>query len=241
MQISQLIDKINYFLSTLSRERYIKYLRKKGAKIGSNVYFVNPRSTHFDVNRGKFISIGNEVIICAKVSLLAHDYSWTIPMKRFNINLVKGGGKLIIGNNVFIGEGTIILRNVTIGDNVVISAGSVVTKDCEPDSVYAGVPAKKIMTLEQYANRLKENQDDEIMLNYRILSENATPSEREMMNFAFLFLERNEENLNTILSCSWIGSSKERIKKVFLETTPINGVRNYSEFVTYIQNKINNN
>ena len=47
----------------------------------------------------------------------------------------------------------IITRGVTIGDNVVIGAGSVVTKDCEPNSVYAGNPARKIMTIAEYLKK----------------------------------------------------------------------------------------
>lgn len=53
--------------------------------------------------------------------------------------ILGASGIVEIGNNVFIGMNTIIERNVKIGDNVVVGAGSLVTKDCESDSVYAGV------------------------------------------------------------------------------------------------------
>lgn len=49
-----------------------------------------------------------------------------------------------IGNNVWVGAGTIILAGITIGDNIIIAAGSVITKDLESGWVYGGVPAKKI-------------------------------------------------------------------------------------------------
>jgi len=49
-----------------------------------------------------------------------------------------------IGNDVWIGAGASILRGVKIGDGAVIGAGAVVTKDVEPYSIVAGVPAKKI-------------------------------------------------------------------------------------------------
>lgn len=49
-----------------------------------------------------------------------------------------------IGNDVWIGSDSIILGGVTIGDGAVVAAGSVVTKDVEPYSVVAGVPAKVI-------------------------------------------------------------------------------------------------
>ena len=48
----------------------------------------------------------------------------------------------VIGNNVFIGTGAVIVGNIIIGDNVVIGANAVVTKDV-PDNHYAvGIPAK---------------------------------------------------------------------------------------------------
>lgn len=52
--------------------------------------------------------------------------------------------KVVIGNNVWIGSGSIILPGVTISDNAVIGAGSVVTKKVEPDSKVAGNPARPI-------------------------------------------------------------------------------------------------
>lgn len=49
-----------------------------------------------------------------------------------------------IGNDVWIGCGAIILSGVAIGDGAVIGAGAVVTKDVEPYTIVAGVPAKPI-------------------------------------------------------------------------------------------------
>ena len=43
--------------------------------------------------------------------------------------------------------GCTILPGVTIGEGCVIAAGSVVNKDCAPDGLYAGVPAKRIKDL----------------------------------------------------------------------------------------------
>jgi len=51
---------------------------------------------------------------------------------------------IIIGENVWIGMNSIILKGVMIGDNSIIGAGSVVTKDIEKNSIYAGNPARKI-------------------------------------------------------------------------------------------------
>ena len=53
-------------------------------------------------------------------------------------------GKIVIENDAWIGVGSIILPNVTIGGCSVVGAGAVVTKDVEPYTKVAGVPAKKI-------------------------------------------------------------------------------------------------
>lgn len=51
---------------------------------------------------------------------------------------------IIIGKNVWIGSKATLLKGVTIGENTVVGAHSLVTKNCEKNSVYVGVPAKLI-------------------------------------------------------------------------------------------------
>ena len=51
---------------------------------------------------------------------------------------------IIIGDDVWIGTGAMIMDGVTIGDHSVIAAGAVVTKDVPANVIYAGVPAKLI-------------------------------------------------------------------------------------------------
>lgn len=49
-----------------------------------------------------------------------------------------------IGHDVWIGHGAIIMKGVTIGTGAVVASGAIVTKDVEPYSIVAGVPAKPI-------------------------------------------------------------------------------------------------
>ena len=49
-----------------------------------------------------------------------------------------------IGDNVKIGSDTMLIAPITVGDRAVTGAGSVVTKDIEPDTLVAGVPAKQL-------------------------------------------------------------------------------------------------
>jgi acetyltransferase-like isoleucine patch superfamily enzyme len=62
-------------------------------------------------------------------------------------------GRITIHDNCFIGKGSTIMPGVSIGPNAVVAAGSVVTKDVPPDTVVGGVPAKVIMSLEDYMAR----------------------------------------------------------------------------------------
>lgn len=54
------------------------------------------------------------------------------------------GGKIVIGNDVWIGTGAILLDGIQIGDGAIIAAGAVVTKDVAPYSIVAGVPAREL-------------------------------------------------------------------------------------------------
>ena len=56
-------------------------------------------------------------------------------------------------NNVFIGCNSIIMGGVRIGNNVVIGAGSVVTKDIPDNSVVVGNPAKVIKTFDEFIEK----------------------------------------------------------------------------------------
>lgn len=59
-------------------------------------------------------------------------------------NVTSRNKKVVIGSDVWIGEGVRILRSVTLGHGCVVGAGSVVTKSVPPYAIVAGVPAKII-------------------------------------------------------------------------------------------------
>lgn len=155
-----------------SSEKYVQYLRNKGVDIGNNVHFYSPTNTFVDPTAPWLISIGDNVNITHGVIIITHDYSWSVIKKHPDTKgrILGAQSPVSIGNNVFIGMNAIITRGVTIGDNVIIGAGSVITKDCESDSVYAGNPAKKIMSFSDFVHKREEKQFSEakaLALRYR--------------------------------------------------------------------------
>lgn len=68
---------------------------------------------------------------------------------------IQNWGGVKIGNNVFVGAGSIILPGVTVGDKVIVGAGSVVTKDIQRNSVVAGNPVRCICSYDDYMNKEK--------------------------------------------------------------------------------------
>jgi acetyltransferase-like isoleucine patch superfamily enzyme len=52
-----------------------------------------------------------------------------------------------IGAGCWIAARSVIMPGVTIGDGCIVAAGAVVLEDCEPDGLYAGVPARRIRDL----------------------------------------------------------------------------------------------
>lgn len=89
------------------------------------------------------LTIGNRVLIASHVVISTAGHPITPP----RWNKVETG-PIVIGDEVWIGAGSIILPRVTIGNNCVVAAGSVVTKDVPQNSVVAGVPARVIDTID---------------------------------------------------------------------------------------------
>lgn len=56
-------------------------------------------------------------------------------------------GKIVVQDGCWIGTNVTIMPNVCIGNGCIIAASSVVTKNCDPNGLYAGVPARRIKDL----------------------------------------------------------------------------------------------
>ena len=102
---------------------------------GDNVA-VNRGSSFYPAYNGRHeIVIGSDVIVSPHVQFYAggHDL---LDFKK------SVGGRITVGNGVWIGAGSIILPGATIGDRSVIAAGSVVASDIPPNTIASGIPAR---------------------------------------------------------------------------------------------------
>ncbi|MFA5713889.1 MAG: CatB-related O-acetyltransferase [Bacteroidales bacterium] len=96
--------------------------------------------------------IGNFVAIGSGVTLILNNHNIGFPSLQYRfynhyfgkLPFIPQGSKIIIGNDVWIGDNAIVLPGVTVGTGAIIGAGAVVTKDIAPYSIVAGNPAKLI-------------------------------------------------------------------------------------------------
>ena len=107
----------------------------KNIHIGENV-FINANCTMQDQGG---IFIGDNVLIGHNACILTLNHNED-PQKR--ANLLPSPVK--IGNGAWLGSNVTVLPGITIGDGAIVAAGAVVTKDVEPNTIVAGIPAKLV-------------------------------------------------------------------------------------------------
>lgn len=176
-----------------SSQALVSYLRSNGAEIGEDVFFYSPINTFADAANAQFIKIGSHVQITTDVKILAHDFSYSVVANAFNC-MPRKQKTTVIGSNVFIGMGAIILMGAQIGDNVIIGAGAVVSGNVESNCVYAGNPAVKICTLKQhYENSCRSFvKSAKCYANGFVKKNNRLPEIDEMIIYRCLFCNKTQ-------------------------------------------------
>lgn len=112
----------------------------KNITVGKNV-FINA-CCHFQDHGG--VTLGDDCLVGHNEVFATLDHG-TAPEDQGTVY----PAPIRLGNNVWVGSNSTILRGVTIGDNAIIAAGSVITKDVAADSVVGGVPARYIQNIDK--------------------------------------------------------------------------------------------
>ena len=147
----KLIRKILEYLR--GEPQHLGKLLKRGLKVGKNFHRMS--GVVIDPSHCYHITIGDNVTLAPKVHILAHDASTVMFLGKTR------AANVVIGNNVFIGAGSIILPGARIGNRVIVGAGSIVKGVIPDNSVVAGNPVKIICPIDDYLAKEKVKMREE--------------------------------------------------------------------------------
>ena len=214
-------------------ESYITYLRKIGVQVGEDVVLYRPLNTTIDVQNPHLLEIGNHVMMTGPVTILTHDYSWSVLKRKYG-EIVGNQKYTVLKDNIFIGWGATILAGSYIGENTIIGAGSVVSGHLEGNAVYAGNPARRILSIDEYYQKRKSKQIEEATAYVRKYEERfgAVPSIEKLDEYFFLFFNPNDQSQRETFDfkLKLLENYDETMKKAELNK-PI--FSSYDEFIKY--------
>lgn len=151
---------VNYVAAGVLCPNYLRYVIYKmaGFNLGIKIS-IKPRNyfgvgkVHLMIGEGSFINyncwfdlggditLGENCNVAMNVTFMNSDHEIGTEDKRAGRYCPKA---ITVGKGTWIGANVTIMPGVTIGSGCIIAAGSVVTKDCEDNMLYAGVPAKMV-------------------------------------------------------------------------------------------------
>jgi acetyltransferase-like isoleucine patch superfamily enzyme len=147
-------------IKSLTRRIYLRWLRFKspttyareiGVTVGERCKLVSVHGGTFG-SEPYLIRLGDHVEITSGVSFITHDGgAWVFRDEHPTLDVL---APIIVEDNVFIGQNSIVLPGTVIGANCVVGAGSVVRGALKANSVYAGVPVRRIKDLSDYQDGL---------------------------------------------------------------------------------------
>ena len=116
----------------------------KGITIGKYVHI----ASFVSIIGGGELEVGDYAAIAAGARIITGSDTYyegarmsaALPLEQRNVKI----GKVIIGKDAFVGTNAVVHPNVTIGEGAIVGSCSLVLKDCEPWTIYAGVPCKPI-------------------------------------------------------------------------------------------------
>ena len=152
---------LNVIPSSMLVPTFARFLIYRAAGLNLHTFKILPGcfvgGTQVSIGKGTFvgygcffdavaaISIGDRCAIANEVCFVTSYHAVGGPEARAGERLVR---PIRIGNGRWVGARATFLPGVSVGDGCIIAAGAVVTRDCEANALYAGVPAKFIKRLE---------------------------------------------------------------------------------------------
>ena len=150
---------ITKFISNLIVKNVVRRYKRKGVIIGENTFI--SRKVFIDTHPGASVTIGNNCFITRDTIILNHtDTHIGGPLglyRKYGSDRISKN--VVIGHNVFVGVGSVIMPGIKIGDNAVVGAMSLVNNDVPKNTVYAGVPAKYICNVNEMLKKDFNNFD----------------------------------------------------------------------------------
>lgn len=149
-----ILKKVEKFYYLYFLNDRVAFARKLGVRIGEHCQILADPQVAFGTEPW-LIKLGNHVDVTSNVCFLNHEGAmwcarWIDKKYEYDDLFLP----TIVGDNVMIGVGSLIMPGVHIGNNVIIGGHSVVTKDVPDGAVVAGVPAKQISTVENFMKNL---------------------------------------------------------------------------------------
>ena len=151
MGLKQLLSRM---ISRLNGECTLERLYALGLTAGKN--FSVQKGFHLDPSHCWLITVGDDVTFGPEVRILAHDASMHRALGYTRI------APVTIGDRVFIGAGSVVLPGVRVGNDSIVGAGSVVTKSIPAGEVWAGNPARRLGTTEDFLNKHRKAMEQSV-------------------------------------------------------------------------------
>lgn len=152
--IFRIILKTHLLYKNLVGKVYIEICKSRGMKVGENVIFIEVPAFG---SEPYLIEIGDGTKITAGCTFINHDGAMYVIRSMEKYIDARNFGRIKIGKNCFIGNNCTFLPGVEMGDSCILGAGSVLNSSTPPNTVYAGVPAKFICTMEEYGDKALAN------------------------------------------------------------------------------------
>ena len=153
MQLKKLIKKI---LKKPDNDDEVSVARSLGVRIGENCS-INDNARRVFSMEPYLVTLGNRVTVAPEVRFVPHDGAISVLRTEEEYKNKDLFAPIVIGDNVFIGIGTIIMPGVKVGSNVIIGARSLVTKDIPSDTVACGNPAKAVCSIQTFKENLVDS------------------------------------------------------------------------------------